>query len=111
MAATCTGDLRQGRLSLLMGPPGAGKSVFLKALGGRLKPDDDLRTSGELQLSHCFIALTEEAPGAGADGASIRHAHARHVRSVKGLTPARGLRLTRSRVFDRHDPLQRPVRG
>ncbi len=30
-----------------MGPPGSGKSVFLKALGGRLMPSRELRASGK----------------------------------------------------------------
>lgn len=41
----------QGRLTLLMGPPGSGKSVFLKALGGRLKPSSELRTSGSIRYN------------------------------------------------------------
>ena len=41
----------QGRLVLLMGPPGSGKSVFLKALGGRLKPSAELRTSGTVRYN------------------------------------------------------------
>lgn len=35
----------QGKLTLLIGPPGSGKSVFLQALSGRLKPHGGLRVS------------------------------------------------------------------
>ena len=37
--------LLQGRLTLLLGPPGAGKSTFLKALGGKLRKDGSLQAS------------------------------------------------------------------
>ena len=32
-----SGELKPGRLALLLGPPASGKSTLLKALGGRLK--------------------------------------------------------------------------
>jgi ABC-type multidrug transport system ATPase subunit len=46
-----SGVLRPGRLTLLMGPPGAGKSVFMKALGGRLRPGPDLRELGTVRYN------------------------------------------------------------
>mmetsp|Transcript_4643 Transcript_4643/g.13342 ORF Transcript_4643/g.13342 Transcript_4643/m.13342 type:complete len:1521 (-) Transcript_4643:659-5221(-) len=46
-----SGVLQPGKLVLLMGPPGSGKSVFLKALGGRLKPSSELRWSGEVKYN------------------------------------------------------------
>lgn len=33
----------QGRLTLLLGPPGAGKSVFMQVLSGRMTADKRLR--------------------------------------------------------------------
>ena len=36
----------QGRLTLLLGPPGAGKTVFLQMLAGRIKPSKYLRVGG-----------------------------------------------------------------
>ncbi len=43
----------QGRTTLLMGPPGAGKTVFLKMLAGRFKPSADLRMSGSVKYNGC----------------------------------------------------------
>ena len=43
----------QGRTTLLMGPPGAGKTVFLKMLAGRFKPSADLRISGSVKYNGC----------------------------------------------------------
>ena len=35
--------LLQGRLTLLLGPPGAGKSVLLQTLAGQLRPSKGVR--------------------------------------------------------------------
>ena len=35
--AGCSGTLRPGRLTLLLGPPASGKTTLLKALAGKLK--------------------------------------------------------------------------
>ena len=43
----------QGRITLLMGPPGSGKSVFLKTLGGRMKPCKELRMEGSIKYNGC----------------------------------------------------------
>eukprot|EP00192_Tetraselmis_astigmatica_P001759 CAMPEP_0117657340 /NCGR_PEP_ID=MMETSP0804-20121206/5278_1 /TAXON_ID=1074897 /ORGANISM="Tetraselmis astigmatica, Strain CCMP880" /LENGTH=1545 /DNA_ID=CAMNT_0005463787 /DNA_START=295 /DNA_END=4932 /DNA_ORIENTATION=- len=44
-----TGVLKPGRSTLLIGPPGGGKSVFMKALSGRLTGDKkDLKITGSL---------------------------------------------------------------
>jgi energy-coupling factor transporter ATP-binding protein EcfA2 len=40
-----SGVLRPGRYTLLLGPPGAGKSVLLKALAGKVKAEEGLRVS------------------------------------------------------------------
>ena len=42
---TCRLFLRllQGRLTLLLGPPGAGKSVLLQTLAGQLRPSSRVR--------------------------------------------------------------------
>jgi ABC-type multidrug transport system ATPase subunit len=37
-----------GRSTLLLGPPGAGKSLFLSLLGNRVKPSKDLKVSGDI---------------------------------------------------------------
>ena len=36
-----------------MGPPGSGKSVFLKNLGGRYKSSPHLRTEGSIKYNGC----------------------------------------------------------
>lgn len=38
----------QGRMTLLLGPPGAGKSTFLKILAGRLHATKQLRIEGDI---------------------------------------------------------------
>jgi ABC-type multidrug transport system ATPase subunit len=43
----------QGRITLLMGPPGSGKSVFVKMLAGRFKPSPELRMSGSVKYNGC----------------------------------------------------------
>ena len=35
--AGCSGTLKPGRLTLLLGPPASGKTTLLKALAGKLK--------------------------------------------------------------------------
>lgn len=40
------GVLKPGQLTLLLGPPGAGKSVLLQSLAGRLRPSKSLRVRG-----------------------------------------------------------------
>ncbi|KDD76281.1 hypothetical protein H632_c286p3, partial [Helicosporidium sp. ATCC 50920] len=42
------GVLSPGRYTLLLGPPGSGKSLFLKALGGRLDKSSTLALGGEV---------------------------------------------------------------
>ena len=42
----CTGTVPHGQMTLVLAPPGAGKSQFLKALAGRLRKDK--RVSGDL---------------------------------------------------------------
>ena len=42
----CTGTIPHGRMTLVLAPPGAGKSQFLKALAGRLRKD--ARVTGDL---------------------------------------------------------------
>ncbi|KAL4448626.1 hypothetical protein ABPG75_005845 [Micractinium tetrahymenae] len=42
------GVLRPGRLTLLLGPPGAGKSVLLQALAGQLAHSKSLRVAGDI---------------------------------------------------------------
>ena len=38
---------------MLMGPPGSGKSVFLKTLAGRLSPSPQLRMTGGVKYNGC----------------------------------------------------------
>eukprot|EP00887_Chlorella_sp_A99_P006759 scaffold3.g6759.t1 len=45
------GVLRPSSLTLLLGPPGAGKSVLLQALAGRLQPSHRLRISGSVKYN------------------------------------------------------------
>ncbi|KAL4442124.1 hypothetical protein ABPG77_011385 [Micractinium sp. CCAP 211/92] len=46
-----SGVLRPGTITLLLGPPGAGKTVFLQALSGRLKLGRHLRMSGSIKYN------------------------------------------------------------
>ncbi|KAK9829450.1 hypothetical protein WJX72_005937 [[Myrmecia] bisecta] len=46
-----SGVLRPGRITLLLGPPGAGKTVYLQALGGQLKPGQFLRINGSVKYN------------------------------------------------------------
>ncbi|KAL4427934.1 hypothetical protein ABPG75_002023 [Micractinium tetrahymenae] len=46
-----SGVLRPGTATLLLGPPGAGKTVFLQALSGRLKLGKHLRMSGSIKYN------------------------------------------------------------
>ena len=48
----------QGRLTLLMGPPGGGKSTLLKLLSGLLQKDSSLKvsSSASLQQRHAAFA-------------------------------------------------------
>ena len=43
-----SGVLKPGRLTLLLGPPGAGKSVLLQHISGRLRMHSGLRASGSV---------------------------------------------------------------
>ncbi|KAK9816709.1 hypothetical protein WJX72_004056 [[Myrmecia] bisecta] len=43
-----SGVLKPGRLTLLLGPPGSGKSTFLKALAGQLQGSKQLRLTGDI---------------------------------------------------------------
>ncbi len=45
MRVQVSGVLKPGRLTLLLGPPGSGKTVFLQALSGRLKTGPRVRVS------------------------------------------------------------------
>eukprot|EP00887_Chlorella_sp_A99_P001837 scaffold19.g1837.t1 len=46
-----SGELVPGRMTLLLGSPGAGKSVLLQALSGRLAPTRRLRISGSVEYN------------------------------------------------------------
>ncbi|GAB4819215.1 hypothetical protein N2152v2_006261 [Parachlorella kessleri] len=46
-----SGVLQPGRMTLLLGPPGAGKSLLLKVLSGRLKKTKHLRVSGSVRYN------------------------------------------------------------
>ena len=49
------GRLRPGSITLLLGPPGSGKSVFMQALSGRLQTGDGTRVSagGQAGMHAC----------------------------------------------------------
>lgn len=53
-----SGIVKPSRMTLLLGPPGSGKTTFLKALAGRL--DKDLRVSGK--ITYCGHELSEFYP-------------------------------------------------
>jgi ABC-type uncharacterized transport system ATPase subunit len=67
--AGCSGALKPGRLTLLLGPPASGKTTLLKALAGKLK-------GGSLQVPccggyHCIVILLS----------FLLRQHTRHVHS------------------------------
>ncbi|KAK9826588.1 hypothetical protein WJX74_004476 [Apatococcus lobatus] len=45
------GVLKPGRITLLLGPPGSGKSAFMQVLAGRMKATSFLRVSGDLRYN------------------------------------------------------------
>nr|XP_011459272.1 PREDICTED: pleiotropic drug resistance protein 2-like [Fragaria vesca subsp. vesca] len=53
-----SGIVRPARMTLLLGPPGSGKTTFLKALSGKL--DDDLRVTGK--VTYCGHEFSEFVP-------------------------------------------------
>lgn len=46
-----TGALKPGRLTLLLGPPGSGKSLLLRALSGRLQGVKDVHCQGSVRYN------------------------------------------------------------
>jgi ABC-type multidrug transport system fused ATPase/permease subunit len=46
-----SGTLHPGRITLVLGPPGSGKSVLLQALSGRLRTGPTLRQSGSVRYN------------------------------------------------------------
>jgi ABC-type sugar transport system ATPase subunit len=46
-----SGVIKPGRLTLLLGPPGSGKSVLLQHLSGRLRTHRGLRASGSIKYN------------------------------------------------------------
>lgn len=67
--------MRQGRLTLLLGPPGSGKSTLLKALSAKLDGSKSLRMAGKVTynghrpvprshapLFNCLLLLTTCTP-------------------------------------------------
>ncbi|KAK9266397.1 hypothetical protein L1049_025254 [Liquidambar formosana] len=58
-----SGIVRPSRMTLLLGPPGSGKTTFLKALSAKL--DDDLRVSGKVTYcGHEFAEFVPQRTGA-----------------------------------------------
>ncbi|EPS57577.1 hypothetical protein M569_17240, partial [Genlisea aurea] len=53
-----SGIIKPSRLTLLLGPPGSGKTVFLKSLAGKL--DKDLTVSG--RITYCGREFSEFVP-------------------------------------------------
>lgn len=46
-----SGVLKPGRLTLVLGPPGAGKSVLLQTLSGRMRKGRHLRIDGSIRFN------------------------------------------------------------
>ena len=62
-----------GRMTLLLGPPGGGKSVLLQALSGRLRPHRHLRVGGVVKFNG--VPLAERQPRRTAGLVAQRDAH------------------------------------
>lgn len=53
------GVLKPGTLTLVLGPPGSGKSVFMEVLAGRLTAHQDLRIEGDIRFNDEPISAFE----------------------------------------------------
>ena len=59
---TMNAVLHPGRFTLLLGPPGAGKSSLLKALAGRFHNSSNVDVSPATSLQTCHVAvMTQQA--------------------------------------------------
>lgn len=55
LLAPCSGVLRPGRLTLVLGPPGSGRTTFLRALAGRAQKQSDIKVKGSVTYNgHTF---------------------------------------------------------
>jgi ABC-type multidrug transport system ATPase subunit len=59
------GKLRPGSITLLLGPPGSGKSVFMQALSGRLQTGDGtrVRACGRADRHACLWMSVHRSSG------------------------------------------------
>lgn len=48
-----TGRILPGKMTLLLGPPGSGKSLLLKALSGRLRENSTTKAVGTILYNGC----------------------------------------------------------
>ncbi|KAL4547915.1 hypothetical protein Ndes2526B_g07132 [Nannochloris sp. 'desiccata'] len=51
LLAPCSGLLQPGRIALVLGPPGSGRTTFLRALSGRAQVQSDLAVTGSVQYN------------------------------------------------------------
>lgn len=65
--AEASGRIASKKLTLLIGPPGSGKSVLLKALGGKLAPSGKAKLSGEVYFDGDNIRSGKFLPSKVAD--------------------------------------------
>lgn len=68
-----SGRLVPGRITLLLGPPGSGKSVLLQALGGRLRSGPRLHVRGDIKYNGLPISEFNVGRSAGLVGQYDHH--------------------------------------
>lgn len=64
LLAPCSGILRPGKLTLVLGPPGSGRTTFLRALTGRAQSQKDIGVSGSVTYNGRDLSEFEPARAA-----------------------------------------------
>ena len=73
LLAPCSGILRPGRLTLILGPPGSGRTTFMRALTGRAQAQTDLAVGGSVTYNGRDFSQFEPAHAAAYVGQQDLH--------------------------------------